>query len=376
MSNRLKIGILGTRGIPNHYGGFEQWAEHLSKGLVEKGCEVFVYNSHNHPYKKSKWKGVNIIHQYDPEYKMGTFGQFIYDLNCILDSRKRHFDVIIQLGFTSSSLWGWLLPKNKTTIVTNMDGIEWSREKFSKPAQLFLKFAEKWAVGSSDWLIADSPVIKTYYEKNFHKQVIYISYGTTLFENENFSVIESFNITPYNYHLVISRLEPENNIETIIKGVLDSNQSKPLLIVGKYNTPHGKYLFQKYASNSKVQFLGSIFDKEVINNLRYFSDFYFHGHSVGGTNPSLLEAMASGARIVAHDNPYNRSVLNNKGEYFFTSNDITQLLNHATSKSECAGYLTENRQRIKDYFLLDTVINQYFQLIKDIGYRKQKNIQK
>lgn len=376
MSNRLKIGILGTRGIPNHYGGFEQWAEHLSKGLVEKGCEVFVYNSHNHPYKKSKWKGVNIIHQYDPEYKMGTFGQFIYDLNCILDSRKRHFDVIIQLGFTSSSIWGWLLPKKKTVIVTNMDGIEWSREKFSKLAQLFLKFAEKWAVGSSNLLIADSPVIKTYYEKNYHKQVIYISYGTTLFENENFSVIESFNITPYNYHLVISRLEPENNIETIIKGVLNSNQRKPLLIVGKHNTTHGKYLFQKYSSNSQVQFLGGIFDKEVINNLRYFSDFYFHGHSVGGTNPSLLEAMASGARIVAHDNPYNRSVLNNKGDYFLTSNDITQLLNHAINKSECTGYLAENRQRIKDYFLLDTVINQYFKLVKDIEYRKQKNLQK
>lgn len=371
MSNRLKIGILGTRGIPNHYGGFEQWAEHLSKGLVENGCEVFVYNSHTHPYKKSKWNGVNIIHQYDPEYKMGTFGQFIYDFNCILDSRKRHFDVIIQLGFTSSSLWGWLLPKKKTTIVTNMDGIEWSREKFSKMAQLFLKFAEKWAVASSNWLIADSPVIKTYYENNYHKQVIYLSYGTTLFEHENFSLIESFNITPYNYHLVISRLEPENNIETIIKGVLDSNQSKPLLIVGKHNTTHGKYLFQKYASNTKVQFLGGIFDKEVINNLRYFSDFYFHGHSVGGTNPSLLEAMASGARIVAHDNPYNRSVLNNKGDYFITSNDITQLLNHATSKSECGGYLAENRQRIKDYFLLDTVINQYFRFVKDIVNSKQ-----
>ena len=100
----MKIAIFGTRGIPNHYGGFEQIAQFLSEGLCKKGHEVYVYNSHNHPYQSNKWNNVNIIHCYDPEFKLGTIGQFIYDLNCSLDSRKRNFDIILQLGYTSSSI--------------------------------------------------------------------------------------------------------------------------------------------------------------------------------------------------------------------------------------------------------------------------------
>ena len=116
----MKIAILGTRGIPNYYGGFEQFAEFFSVYLVEKGHEVFVYNSHNHPFQEKIFHGVNILHQNDPEHKLGTFGQFIYDYNCIIDSRKRDFDIILQLGYTSNSIWCFRLPK-KQIIITNMD---------------------------------------------------------------------------------------------------------------------------------------------------------------------------------------------------------------------------------------------------------------
>jgi hypothetical protein len=107
----MKIAILGTRGIPNYYGGFEQFAEFFSVYLAEKGHEVYCYNSHNHKFQENFFKGVHIIHQHDPEYKYGTFGQFIYDYNCIVDSRKRDFDIILQLGYTSSSIWYFLFPK-------------------------------------------------------------------------------------------------------------------------------------------------------------------------------------------------------------------------------------------------------------------------
>jgi hypothetical protein len=112
----MRIAIAGTRGIPNNYSGFEQLAEYLSEALVKMGHEVFVYSSHNHVYQQPTWRGVHIIHQHDPEYKVGTFGQFIYDYNCIRDSRKRNFDVILLLGYTSSSVWGWLLPKKPMII--------------------------------------------------------------------------------------------------------------------------------------------------------------------------------------------------------------------------------------------------------------------
>ena len=108
----MKIAILGTRGIPNFYGGFEQFAEFFSVYLAEKKHEVYVYNSHNHPYQEKTFNGVNIIHKYDPEYKIGTAGQFIYDLNCILDIRKRNFDIVLQLGYTRSYLWMIFTPLN------------------------------------------------------------------------------------------------------------------------------------------------------------------------------------------------------------------------------------------------------------------------
>ena len=178
----MKIGIIGTRGIPNYYGGFEQFAEYLSVDLVKAGHEVFVYNSHSHPFQESNWNGVNIIHCNDPEDKMGTAGQFIYDLNCILDSRKRKFDIILQLGYTSSSIWGWLLP-SKSIIVTNMDGLEWKRSKYSKPVQKFLQFAEYLGVKFSDHLIADSVGIQSYLKEKYKKDSVYIPYGANVFNS-------------------------------------------------------------------------------------------------------------------------------------------------------------------------------------------------
>src|SRR5271154_1959073 len=114
----LKIAILGTRGVPNNYGGFEHIAGYLSRGLVEKGHDVTVYNSSQHPYQANEWYGVHIVHCFDPEYLIGIAGQFIYDLNCILDARKNNFDIILILGYTSSSVWCSFYP-NKSIVITN-----------------------------------------------------------------------------------------------------------------------------------------------------------------------------------------------------------------------------------------------------------------
>ena len=125
----MKLAIIGTRGIPNHYGGFEQLAEYLSVALVKKQHQVSVYCSSRHPVQSSEWKGVQLIHQWDPEGIIGTIGQFIYDAKCILHCRKQSYDVVLNLGYTSSSVWLWLI-KNKMRIVTNMDGLEWKRSKY------------------------------------------------------------------------------------------------------------------------------------------------------------------------------------------------------------------------------------------------------
>ena len=157
----MKIGILGTRGIPNAYGGFEQFAQYLAQGLVNRGHSVWVYNSSDHPYQEQEWRGIHIIHCADWEARIGTAGQFIYDFNCLKDARKREFDVLLQLGYTSNSIWHRIWPK-RTLNVVNMDGLEWKRSKYGPVTRKFLARAEQWAAKHADVLIADSIGIRDY----------------------------------------------------------------------------------------------------------------------------------------------------------------------------------------------------------------------
>lgn len=353
----MKIAIIGTRGIPNHYGGFEQFAEYLSLGLVDKGHDVWVYNSHLHPYQENNWKGVNIVHCKDMEDKWGAAGQFIYDLNCILDSRKKDFDIVLQLGYTSSSVWGSLLPK-KPVIITNMDGLEWMRSKFSKKVQYFLKKAEKWAINTSDHLVADSVGIQQHLKINFNVNSTYIPYGAHVFTSANVSVLEDYNLQEHKYHMLIARMEPENNIETILDGFDQSKSEEPFLVVGKTTNEFGQYLEKKFEHNKNIQFLGGIYDIEILNNLRFYANLYFHGHSVGGTNPSLLEAMSSGALIAAHNNIFNKSILENEAFYFVNSSEVSALIlkEEKTIRKE---YVSKNIEKIKTLYTWAKIIDDY-----------------
>ncbi len=217
---QIKVGILGTRGIPNHYGGFEQWAEQLSQGLVNKGCEVTVYNSHFHPYEEKDFNGVKIIHKWDPK-EIGLASQFIYDFLCIADSRKQKFDVIIQLGYTTSSVWAWLLPI-KAMVIYNMDGIEWKRKKYRGPLKTFLKYAEKLAIKNSDIIIADSKPIKQYLDNKYKINTEHIAYPAEIFGNPDPAILKKYKLKKKNYLLLIARFQPDNNFEPIIEGALDS----------------------------------------------------------------------------------------------------------------------------------------------------------
>lgn len=360
----MKIAIIGTRGIPNNYGGFEQFAEYLADGLVKRGVQVTVYNSHSHPFQEKVWRGVNIIHCYDPEDKYGTVGQFVYDLNCILDSRKRDFDIILQLGYTSSTIWGWLLP-SKPVITTNMDGLEWKRSKYSKPVQKFLQFAEYLGTKFSDYWIADSIGIQQYLTDKYQLKSTYIPYGAFVFENPESTALANYKVESYQYDMLIARLEPENNIETILDGVVKSSVKRPFLVVGKHETNYGNYLKNKFSSTPTIRFIGGIYDINVLNNLRYYSNIYFHGHSVGGTNPSLLEAMASNALICANQNKFNSTILGDDSFYFSNADEVAEILETKVKQNELIK-TTTNIDKIKKIYSWEIIIEQYLLHFKEI----------
>lgn len=349
---------MGTRGIPNHYGGFEQITAYLAPGLVKRGHQVTVYSTHNHPYQQADWKGVKIVHCYNPESQLGTFGQFIYDLNCILDARRRNFDVILFMGYTSSSVWGKLFPAN-TTIISNMDGLEWKRSKYSWPVRQFLKYAERLAVKYSHYYIADSAVIKSYLQKKYSIYSAFIAYGAEPYAAGDMQLIDEFGLKPHEYFLLVARMEPENNIEMILQGFSNGVSRKKFLVVGNTNNKFGRYLRNKFKHDDRICFHDAIFDIGIIQCLQHYAYLYFHGHSVGGTNPSLLEAMAGGALVAAHDNSFNRSVLNRNAFYFSSAEDVQWLTEVVSRRRPEQAMIERNHKRIDKFYNWERIIDQY-----------------
>ncbi|MBS1638324.1 MAG: DUF1972 domain-containing protein [Bacteroidetes bacterium] len=365
----MNIVIIGTRGIPNHYGGFEQCAQHLALELTAMGHRVSVYNPHNHPWKEAMWQGVHIIHCKDPENRIGTAGQFVYDFRCIMDSRKRNFDIILNLGYTSSSVWSRLFPK-KPVLITNMDGLEWKRSKYSKRVQAFLRYAEKLAVKHSDELVADSRGIESYLKEKYKANAHYIAYGAIPFESPDQQQLAKFNLQPFSYNMLVARMEPENNIEIILEGARLSHSTLPFLIIGNTENTYGKYLTGKYGTDPRFIFGGPVYEPGLINNLRYFSNIYFHGHSVGGTNPSLLEAMACMCSIAAHHNTFNEAILGADALYFSSAEDVSQICGQKSRTSAVQIETQHNFEKIKALYSWSGIAGQYEQLMKESLKRK------
>lgn len=380
----MKIAFISTRGIPNNYGGFEQFAEYISVGLAKRGHEVVVYSPHFHPFKEDTYKGVRIKHIYSPEPWMGSsVGSFFYDFASLKDAlKKEKFDIIYEAGYTSivpAYIWFDVRKIKYPIFTTNMDGLEYKRTKFNKWVQKFIFWEEKMTVKHSHYLIADNMGIHDYYKEKYGKESKFLAYGANIHDNYNEEFLKEFELEIDNYYLLVARLEPENNIIMAIEGYLASKEKgkRPLVIVGKTNTPHGKELVAKYGNEKSIRFVGGIYDFDKLNSIRHFSYAYFHGHSVGGTNPSLLEAMASDCFILANDNIFNKAVLGENALYYLDHNAVTELLNNIESLAlrHKKFFIEENLEIIRKEYSWDKLVDEhekyFFHLLEEY---KKKNI--
>ncbi len=318
----MKIAILGSRGIPNRYGGFEEMAAQVAPLWASAGHEVWVYTVSNHPEKVRMYRGVRVVHIFNPEPALGLSGQFVYDLLCTLHARRKGFDVYLQLGYTTSALWSFLWPKQKTW--TNMDGLEHQRAKYAGILSRFLRWSERRAAQRSKVLVADNPGIADYLQR-YPAPIVTIAYGTAVLDTApDASLLEQFELEPFQFSVHIGRVQPDNHVEEILQAAVNSGTR--LVAVGDYTTPYGKQLFQKFKSFPQLLFTGPLYDKQVLNALRYYGNYYLHGHSAGGTNPALLEALGCGAWVLAHNNPFNASVLEGLGGLWTTVQELEGLL--------------------------------------------------
>lgn len=364
----MKIAFVSTRGISNNYGGFEQFAEYISVGMAQRGHEVVVYSPKFHPYQESTYKGVRIKHIYSPETWMGSsVGSFFYDFASLRDAlKKEDFDIIYEAGYTSiipAYIWFNVKKRKRPIFTTNMDGLENKRSKFSPMVRRFLDWEEKMAVKYSHYLIADNMGIHDYYKEKYGKESKFLAYGADIHDDFKAEYLEEFGLKSEEYYILIARLEPENNIVMAIEGYLHSKENgrRPLIVVGKTNTPHGKELVEKYGNERNVEFVGGIYDFKKLDSVRHFSKAYFHGHSVGGTNPSLLEAMAAGCFIFAHDNIFNRAVLKENAFYYPSADKVTEYLNRIDTIAEGSKiqYTARNIEVIRNEYSWESLIDKH-----------------
>ena len=305
----VKVAIIGTVGIPAKYGGFETLAQQLVENLNKDDIKYTVYCSGT-AYKKNNrlknYKNASLI--YLPVDANGAWS-ILYDLIAILHALRKN-NTLLVLGVSGliflpaiKLLW------KKKNFVVHIDGLEWKREKWNKLAKAFLKFSEKIAVNYADITIADNLAIREYITKEYKKDSVLIEYGADHVNTPHTVVKE-------NYAFGVCRIEPENNVHIVLEA-FSQMPDKRLIMVGNWNnSQYGLALRQRFAGYSNITMLDPIYEQEKLDVLRNSCMLYMHGHSAGGTNPSLVEAMYMGLPVAAYDVVYNRYTMENKGFYF------------------------------------------------------------
>jgi len=361
----MRLAILGTRGIPARYGGFETFAEELALRLVAKGIKVTVYCEADGSDQSPEYQGIRLVHI--PSTKCGPLTTIIFDLRCLWHARSS-YDVVYMLGYGATPFC--LLPRFwGTRVWLNVDGIEWARAKWNTGAKLYFKLMEWLSTWIPDRIIADADGIRTHLETRHHlsSPCSVIPYGAPVVDTPpDASCLDMWNLTPDGYYLVVARFEPENHVREIIGGHKASATTIPLIIVGNQllQTDYARNL--QTLADTRVRFIGGIYDKERLAALRYYALAYCHGHSVGGTNPSLLEALGCGNLIIAHDNVFNREVAGDIACYFTSAGNIPALLKTIESLplSEKKAFANKARARIQDKYDWGKIAENYLQLLE------------
>ena len=374
MSNKNKkysLAIIGSRGIPNQYGGFEKFTEIISTELVKKNNEVYVSCEYAPQPRIKEFQGVKLFYfpiKPPKNNLLRIIYEFIYD-GYSLFWASRKVDQVYMLGYSASMLF--FIPKlfGKKLFV-NPDGMEWKRSKFNSFVRLLLKLSERIAVFWADEIIADSKEIKKYLYKKYNINSTYIAYGANEIQKVEWNpeklpkILKNAKVNT-NYYLVVARLEPENNIDIIIEGYLKSETKYPLIIVGnfadfKYETKIKNIINDNYPNEKNIIFTGGIYDHESLNMLRQNCKAYIHGHSVGGTNPSLLESMISKNLIIAHQNVFNLEVCADAAIYFKNNNELKDSFELIELNPSNFDILKKEAfNRVQNLYSWDKIVDQY-----------------
>lgn len=343
------IAIVGTVGLPACYGGFETLVENLVRKEDKK--DITVYCSSKSYNKKIKtYNGAKLT--YIP-FKANGPQSIIYDITSLLHALFKRPDVVLILGVSGCVFLPFFRFFSKSKVVTNIDGLEWRREKWGKWPKRFLKYSEKLAVKYSDIVIADNQGIADYVNEEYGVKSTVIAYGG------DHAVGSDMVMSDDGFALALCRIEPENNVEMILDAF--SKTVKPLKFIGNWdNSEFGHLMKAKYSNFDNIEIISPIYDIEKLSILRSSCSFYVHGHSAGGTNPSLVEMMHFGKTIFCFDCNYNRASTENRASFFSNSAELSGNINSEENVDNGQSMLEIAQRR----YTWDIVRNQYFDAMK------------
>lgn len=352
---KQRLAVVGTRGVPARYGGFETMVEHLARSVNPEAVELSIYGEKS-SYRADERRVSFMGHRtyYLPIRAHGAWSLLHDALQLLAANFRDRHDRILILGVSAA----WVIPLIKLCspecrIFVNLDGIEWRREKFGRLATSVLRVLERIAVRWSDRLVTDNDALASFVETRYGVTTTVIAYG-----GDHVHLLEDPDACPKTHMLAIARVEPENNTDIILEAA--SRTGIPMKFIGNWeDSTFGKGLVQRYRGEQGVELIPPEYDSKRLSPFRTRSFAYIHGHSVGGTNPSLVEALYHSDRILAFDCPFNRSTLGGAGAYWKNVDELVDLMH-----DENAGKISmETIMTLRQRYTWKAVSSSYIRMI-------------
>ncbi len=361
----MKIAILGTRGIPANYGGFETFAEQLGVRLAARGHEVTVYcRKHYATAQDGTFNGVKLVTL--PTIRHKYFDTIVHTFLSTLHALSRQFDVILICN-AANSVFAWMPRVVGVPTLVNVDGLERKRKKWNWIGQHYYQLSEWLSTFLPTAIVTDAQVIQDYYATRYGKQSSMIAYGAEVARRAEPEALQKYGLLPNQYVLYVSRLEPENNAHLAIEAYRNLNTDWPLVIVG--GAPYAEeYIAQlKHMADDRVQFLGFVFGEDY-RALQQNAYCYVHATEVGGTHPALIEAMGAGNCALTLDTPENREVLGEAGLLYGNAAELTELLQRVLADSTLIEeYRRRAMTRVLQLYNWEQITDEYEDLLAQLA---------
>ncbi|MTB87995.1 DUF1972 domain-containing protein [Aeromicrobium senzhongii] len=360
--------MLGTRGVPARYGGFETAIEEIGRRMADRGHEVTVYcrGAEGEP---PEHLGMKLVHLPAARKKaLETLSHTCLSVFHLLFSRRRH-DVAFVFNAANAVFLPVLRLRRLPTAV-HVDGLEWKRAKWGGTGRRYYRTAEALSVRWADALIADARGISDYYTEEFGASTELLVYGAPLLTDRRTERIADLDLNDRGYHLVVARFEPENHVLEIVRGYRASDATLPLVVVGSapYADAYTTEIEQAAHGDPRIRLVGGVWDQDLLDALYANAASYLHGHSVGGTNPSLLRAIGAAAPVIAYDISFNAESLGAGARYFRTAGDVARCV--VETEGDVAGAVAHAetvRARVVSTYSWEAVTDGYLALAKRLA---------